>query len=196
MSAAGTVLSQPTRQTSASKSCACVISSIESAITSREISDARMPGVPWDWLSETAIVLNSIGTPPAAVTPSATRCASSRWLRLHGIVPVHVEAIPTIGPPSRDGSIPIARKCARAGARSAPEASASRARRRRASCTGRVYVGTVVRRGLGRGGAARSRARGGVHVAALRADEAAARAAVAGGGDPLGARDLHGELEA
>ena len=59
ISAAGTVLSQPTRQTSASKSCACAISSIESAITSREMSDARMPGVPCDWLSLTAIVLNA-----------------------------------------------------------------------------------------------------------------------------------------
>src|SRR6266404_3295041 len=148
MSAAGTVLSQPTMQTSASKSCACTISSIESAITSREISDASIPGVACDWLSETAIVLKPSGTPPAAVTPSATRAASSSWLRLHGIVPVHVEATPTIGPPRRAGSIPMARKCARAGARSAPETSPSRARRRRASCTWRVYVGAVVRFGL------------------------------------------------
>ena len=58
ISAAGTVLSQPTRQISASKSCAWTISSIESAITSRETSEARMPGVACDWLSETAIVLN------------------------------------------------------------------------------------------------------------------------------------------
>ena len=70
ISAAGTVLSQPTRHTSASKSCACTISSIESAITSREISDARIPGVACDWLSETAIVLKPSATPPAAATPS------------------------------------------------------------------------------------------------------------------------------
>src|SRR4051794_40629858 len=119
--------------TSASKSCAGVISSIESAITSREMSDARLPGVPCDWLSETAIVLNGSATPPAAPTPSATRADSSRWLRLHGIVPAHAEATPTIGPSSRAGSIPSARKCARAPARSGPDASASRARRRRAS---------------------------------------------------------------
>ena len=31
-----------------------------------------MPGVACDWLSETAIVLNSSATPPAAVTPSLT----------------------------------------------------------------------------------------------------------------------------
>ena len=61
ISAAGTVLSHPTMQTSASKSCAMSISSIESAISSRETSDARMPGVACDWLSETAIVLNASG---------------------------------------------------------------------------------------------------------------------------------------
>ena len=96
--------------TSASKSWAMSISSTESAITSRETSDARMPAVPCVWLSDTAMVLNSSGTPPAASTPSATAAARSRWVRLHGIVPVHVEAIPTIGPPSRSGSMPIARK--------------------------------------------------------------------------------------
>ena len=68
ISAAGTVLSQPTRQISASKSCTWTISSIESAITSRATSEARMPGVAWDWLSETAIVLNVSATPPASST--------------------------------------------------------------------------------------------------------------------------------
>ena len=87
-----------------------------------------MPGVPCDWLSETAIVLNSSGTPPAASIAAAARSARRRWLRLHGIVPVQVEAMPTIGPSSRDGSMPIARKCERAAARSAPEARAARAR--------------------------------------------------------------------
>jgi hypothetical protein len=79
ISAAGAVLSQPTMQTSESKSCAWTINSIESAITSRDISDARIPGVPCDWLSETAIVLNASGTPPAAVTASATWPESSSW---------------------------------------------------------------------------------------------------------------------
>ena len=103
-------MSQPTMQTSASKSCACAISSIESAITSRETSEARMPGVPWDWLSDTAIVLNGSATPPAAATDATTRSESSSWLRLQGIVPVQVEATPMIGPESRAGSMPIARK--------------------------------------------------------------------------------------
>ena len=81
-------------QTSASKSCAMSISSIESAISSRETSEARMPGVACDWLSETAIVLNASGTPPAASTPRPTAAARSRWLRLHGIVCVHIDAMP------------------------------------------------------------------------------------------------------
>ena len=67
MSAAGTVLSHPTMHTSASKSCAWAMSSMESAMTSRETSDARIPGVPWDWLSDTAIVVKGSATPPAAV---------------------------------------------------------------------------------------------------------------------------------
>ena len=61
------------------------------------------------WLSDTAIVLNTSGTPPASVTASATLSASSRCVRLHGIVPVQVEAMPITGPSSRAGSIPIAR---------------------------------------------------------------------------------------
>ena len=89
-----------------------------------------MPGVACVWLSETAIVLNSQRTPPAAVTASATCAASSRWVMLHGMVCVQVEAMPTIGPSSRAGSMPMARKCDRAPARSAPRASPARARRR------------------------------------------------------------------
>ncbi len=79
-------------------------------MTSREIKEARMPGVPCAWLSETAIVLNGSGTAPASTIALAARSLSSRWFRLHGIVPVHVEAMPTMGPPSRAGSIPMARK--------------------------------------------------------------------------------------
>src|SRR3954467_2183291 len=128
-------------QTRASKSCALAISSIESAITSREISDARMPGVPCDWLSETAIVLNGSGTPPAPATASQAADESSRWFRLHGIVPVQVETTPTIGPSSWAGSMPIARKCARAPARSAPVRNAARARLRSWVCPmARSYV--------------------------------------------------------
>ena len=87
----------------------------------------------------TAIVLNSSATPPAAVIASpARRARSSRWLRLHGIVCVQVEAMPMIGPSRRAGSMPIARKCARA-ARSPARPRGAAAKRVRPG--GRVYGG-------------------------------------------------------
>src|SRR3984885_8153061 len=66
MIAAGIVLSQPTRQTMPSKRCPSATSSIESAMISREIREARIPEVPIETPSETEIVLNSIGVPPGA----------------------------------------------------------------------------------------------------------------------------------
>ena len=80
MAAAGMVLSQPTRQTRPSNRCPRVTSSIESAIRSRLTRDAFMPSVPMLTPSLTAIVLNSIGVPPAARTPSLTSSARCRWL--------------------------------------------------------------------------------------------------------------------
>ncbi len=118
MIAAGTVLSQPTTHTSASNPWALPISSIESAITSRLTSEARMPGVPMVRLSDTAIVLNSSGVPPALRTPSATWAASSRWVRLQGMVPVQVEAMPTVGRRIASSSSPMAYRWDLAGARS------------------------------------------------------------------------------
>jgi hypothetical protein len=64
---------------------------------SREISEVFMPSVPMVMPSLMAIVLNSIGVPPASRTPSATFAARRRRLKLHGIVPIHVFAMPTIG---------------------------------------------------------------------------------------------------
>ena len=93
----GIVLSQPLIVTSASKQCASATSSIESAITSRETSEARMPGVPIVMPSEIAIVFSSIGVPPASRMPSLTWAASARRWKLHGIVSIHVDATPTIG---------------------------------------------------------------------------------------------------
>ena len=55
------------------------------------------PVVPIETPSETEIVLNSIGVPPAARMPSFTCSASTRWLRLHGIVSIQVVATPTSG---------------------------------------------------------------------------------------------------
>ena len=66
-----------------------------------------MPSVPIVMPSETATVLNSIGVPPAARTPSFTRSASRRRWKLHGIVSVHVLAMPMIGFASASSSKPM-----------------------------------------------------------------------------------------
>src|SRR3954447_12764864 len=125
ITAAGIVLSQPTTHTSPSKRCPRATSSIESAISSRETSDARIPSLPIDTPSETAIVLNSIGVPPARRMPSFTWRASTRWLRLHGIVSIHDVATPISGR-ARSASVkPAPLSIARAGARSGPSVSAA-----------------------------------------------------------------------
>src|SRR6476646_3635615 len=120
MIAAGLVLSQATRQTSPSRRWPRATSSIESAITSRETSDARMPSVPMETPSEIAIVLNSSGVPPASRTPRFASCASSLWLRLHGIVSIHVVATPIRGLARSSSVSPTAFSIERAPARSGP----------------------------------------------------------------------------
>ncbi len=112
-------------QTRPSIRCPRTTSSIESAISSRLTSDAFMPSVPMETPSETEIVLNSIGVPPASRMPAFTRCASSRWLKLQGIVSIHVVATPTRGLARSSSVKPIAFSMARAAARSGPSVSAA-----------------------------------------------------------------------
>jgi hypothetical protein len=69
----GSDLSQPAKVTMASKRSACIMISTESAITSRLTSEARMPSWPMEMPSETAMVTNSMGNPPAARTPALAR---------------------------------------------------------------------------------------------------------------------------
>src|SRR6188472_533384 len=137
MTPAGIVLSQPTMQTRPSNRWPRATSSIESVMTSRETSDAFIPSVPIDTPSETDTVLNSIGVPPAARMPALTRWASSRWLKLHGMVSIHVVATPMIGRARSSSVKPIAFSMARAGARSGPSVSA--AEWRFAGSDGRSY---------------------------------------------------------
>jgi hypothetical protein len=80
MAAPGMVLSQATRVTRPSNMYPRAVSSIESAIRSRLTSDAFMPSVPMVTPSLMAMVLNSMGVPPAARTPSFTFSASARRL--------------------------------------------------------------------------------------------------------------------
>ena len=84
-----------------------------------------MPSVPIETPSETAIVLNSTGVPPASRMPRRTWRASSRWFQLHGIVSIHVVAMPTSGRASASSSSPIPFSIARAGARSTPSVRAA-----------------------------------------------------------------------
>ena len=94
-------------------------------MTSREISDAFIPSVPIVTPSLTETVLNSIGVPPAARMPSLTDSASRRWLKLQGIVSIHVVATPTSGFARSSSVKPIALSIARAPARSGPSVRAA-----------------------------------------------------------------------
>ena len=136
MIAAGLVLSQPTTQTRPSNRWPRATSSIESAITSRETSEARIASVPIETPSEIAIVLNSIGVPPASRIPRFTSWARSRWLRLHGIVSIQVVATPISGRARSSSSNPAAFSIERAPARAGPSVSA--ALRRLAGSLGRA----------------------------------------------------------
>ena len=107
IAAPGIVLSQAVSATMPSNRWPRATSSIESATTSRLTSDVFMPGVPIVMPSEIAIVLNSIGVPPAARMPSFTLAASARRPKLQGIVSVHVEATPMIGLESASASKPM-----------------------------------------------------------------------------------------
>ncbi len=84
-----------------------------------------MPSVPMETPSETETVLNSTGVPPAARTPAFTCFASSRWLKLHGIVSIHVVATPTSGRARSSSVRPMPLSIARAGARSGPSVIAA-----------------------------------------------------------------------
>ena len=100
-------MSQPDIAITASNRCPRATSSIESAITSRLTSEVFIPSVPIVMPSETATVLNSIGVPPAARTPSLTFSARRRRWKLHGITSVQVLAMPTIGRDSASSSKPM-----------------------------------------------------------------------------------------
>ena len=76
MTVPGIVLSQPERAIKPSNIFPIVTNSMESAITSRLTRDAFIPWLPIVIPSEIDTVLNSIGVPPAARTPSFTYLAN------------------------------------------------------------------------------------------------------------------------
>jgi hypothetical protein len=112
-------------QTTPSRRWPRTTSSIESAITSRLTSEVFMPSVPMVTPSLIAIVLNSIGVPPAARTPALTNSARWRWLRLQGMVSIQAEATPISGLARSSSVKPTALSIARAPARSGPSVIAA-----------------------------------------------------------------------
>src|ERR1700756_417329 len=118
--AAGIVLSHPTTQTTASNSCPRQTSSMESAITSRLTSEAFMPSVPMVSPSLIAIVLNSMGVPPAARMPSFTLADNRRRWKLQGMVSIQVLATPIRGLLRSSSVNPTALNMERAPAREGP----------------------------------------------------------------------------
>ena len=118
--AAGIVLSHPTTQTTASKSCPRQTSSMESAITSRLTREAFMPSVPIVSPSLIAMVLNSMGVPPAARMPSFTFADNRRRWKLQGMVSIQVLATPIRGLLRSSSVNPTALNMERAPARDRP----------------------------------------------------------------------------
>ena len=79
---------------------------------SRLTSEARMPSWPIEMPSDTAIVVNSIGKPPASRTPTFERLASRSRGRLQGVTSFHDDATATWGFTQSSSVIPIARSIA------------------------------------------------------------------------------------
>ena len=111
--------------TRASNEWPMAATSMESVMTSRLMSEARMPSVPMETPSLTEMVLTSIGVPPAARMPSLTRWAMRRWLKLQGMVSIHWCATPTMGRARSSSEKPMDLSWERAGARAGPSVMAA-----------------------------------------------------------------------
>ena len=91
-----------------------------SAMTSRETSEKCMPSWPIEMPSDTEMVPNSIGKPPAACTPSLTALASRSSDRLHGVISFHDDATPICDLTQSSSPMPTARSIPRAAVFSRP----------------------------------------------------------------------------
>ena len=116
----GSDLSQPASSTEPSSRSACITTSTESAMTSRETSEKCIPSWPIEMPSETEMVPNSSGYPPAAWTPSFAALASRSSDRLHGVISFHELATPICGFAKSSSPIPTARSMPRAAVLSIP----------------------------------------------------------------------------
>ena len=94
MSMPGRLLSQPAKVTMPSRRSACITASTESAMISRLTSEKCIPSWPMEMPSDTEIVPNCIGKPPAENTPSFAARARRASERLHGVISFQEEAMP------------------------------------------------------------------------------------------------------
>ncbi len=136
----GSDLSHPASRTDPSSRSAIITVSTESAMTSRETSEKCIPSWPMEMPSETEMVPNSNGYPPAENTPSLTAPASRSSDRLHGVISFHELATPICGLAKSSSPMPTARSIPRAAAFSRPSVTS----RLRGFRSGVVAVGTVM----------------------------------------------------
>ena len=93
----GRLLSQPANVTMPSSISAFITVSTESAMISRLTSEKCIPSWPMLMPSDTEIVPNCRGNPPAACTPSLAAFASRSSDRLQGVISFQLEATPIWG---------------------------------------------------------------------------------------------------
>ena len=110
----GVILSQLEMHTSASAQCALTMYSTESAMISRLGSEYSMPSWPMAMPSSTAIVLNSLATPPTRSISRATSCPRSFRCTWPGTNWVKELAMATMGLWKSSSFMPVARHRARA----------------------------------------------------------------------------------
>ena len=116
----GSVLSHPAIANSPSIRSAWTTSSTESAIQSREGSEARMPSVPIAIPSETEIVWKRSGSTRSDLSSSAAASASSSRCMLQGVTRFQVAATPACGSCRSSVVQPMARSIERAAAWAGP----------------------------------------------------------------------------
>jgi hypothetical protein len=93
---------------------------MESAITSREIREYFMPGVPIEIPSEIVMVPKVCGIPPAAFTAFSALSARTFKPALQGVIVECALAMPTIGLSKSLSPKPTARNIERFGERASP----------------------------------------------------------------------------
>ena len=90
----GSDLSHPASSTMASMRSACITVSTLSAMISRDTSEKCIPSCPIAMPSETEMVPNFIGKPPASNTPSLAAFDNRSSERLQGVISFHDDATP------------------------------------------------------------------------------------------------------